>query len=59
MVGDLKSAAQPGRGLMAPRVGIAAFHQANLAVALLMNPEEVYSNIPDITCADDPASLLE
>jgi sulfur carrier protein ThiS adenylyltransferase len=36
MVGDLVSAAEPGRGLMAPRVGIAANHQANLVVSLLM-----------------------
>jgi len=36
MVGDLISAAEPGRGLMAPRVGIAAHHQANLVVSLLM-----------------------
>lgn len=36
MVGDMVSAAEPGRGLMAPRVGIAAHHQANLAVSLLM-----------------------
>jgi sulfur carrier protein ThiS adenylyltransferase len=41
MVGDLTSAAEPGRGLMAPRVGIAAHHQANLAVDLLMDPEKV------------------
>jgi sulfur carrier protein ThiS adenylyltransferase len=39
IVGDLVSAAEPGRGLMAPRVSIAAGHQANLAVSLLMNPE--------------------
>ncbi|MFH1351930.1 MAG: sulfur carrier protein ThiS adenylyltransferase ThiF [Pseudomonadota bacterium] len=38
MVGDLVKAAEPGRGLMAPRVGIAAHHQANLVVALLMDP---------------------
>jgi sulfur carrier protein ThiS adenylyltransferase len=36
IVGDLVTAAEPGRGLMAPRVGIAAHHQANLAVSLLM-----------------------
>ena len=39
MVGDLVKAAEPGRGLMAPRVGIAAHHQANLAVSLIMDPE--------------------
>ncbi|MEW6138886.1 MAG: sulfur carrier protein ThiS adenylyltransferase ThiF [Thermodesulfobacteriota bacterium] len=37
IVGDLCSAAQPGRGLMAPRVGIAAHHQANLVVSLLVD----------------------
>ncbi|MFH0724876.1 MAG: sulfur carrier protein ThiS adenylyltransferase ThiF [Pseudomonadota bacterium] len=41
IVGDLVSAAEPGRGLMAPRVSIAAGHQANLAVSLLMNPKNV------------------
>jgi sulfur carrier protein ThiS adenylyltransferase len=41
IVGDLVSAAVPGRGLMAPRVGIAAGQQANLAVSLLMNPGNV------------------
>jgi sulfur carrier protein ThiS adenylyltransferase len=41
IVGDLVSAAVPGRGLMAPRVGIAAGQQANLAVSLLMNPKNV------------------
>ncbi|MBM3299926.1 MAG: sulfur carrier protein ThiS adenylyltransferase ThiF, partial [Deltaproteobacteria bacterium] len=41
IVGDLTLAAQPGRGLMAPRVGIAANHQANLVVALLMDPENL------------------
>ena len=40
MVGDLLKAAEPGRGLMAPRVGIAAHHQANLVVSLLMDPED-------------------
>lgn len=41
MVGDLVKAAEPGRGLMAPRVGIAAHHQANLVVSLLMDPENL------------------
>jgi sulfur carrier protein ThiS adenylyltransferase len=40
LVGDLSSAAEPGRGLMAPRVGIAALHQANLSVSLLMDPNK-------------------
>jgi sulfur carrier protein ThiS adenylyltransferase len=41
MVGDLTTAAEPGRGLMAPRVGIAAHHQANVVVSLLVDPEHV------------------
>lgn len=41
MVGDLETAAEPGRGLMAPRVGIAACHQANLVVSLLMGDDPV------------------
>jgi sulfur carrier protein ThiS adenylyltransferase len=41
MVGDLEAAAEPGRGLMAPRVGIAACHQANLVVSLLMGTDPV------------------
>jgi sulfur carrier protein ThiS adenylyltransferase len=36
VVGDLESAARPGRGLMAPRVGIAAHLQANVALRLLL-----------------------
>jgi sulfur carrier protein ThiS adenylyltransferase len=36
MVGDFSNAAGPNHGLMAPRVGIAANCQANLAVSLLM-----------------------
>jgi sulfur carrier protein ThiS adenylyltransferase len=50
LVGDLTSAAEPGRGLMAPRVGIAAHHQANLAVSLLMDPQkarEECEQLPD------------
>jgi sulfur carrier protein ThiS adenylyltransferase len=39
MVGDFVTAAEPGRGLMAPRVGIAAHHQANLVVSLLMDED--------------------
>jgi len=37
MVGDFKTGAGPGSGLMAPRVGIAAYHQANLAISILMH----------------------
>lgn len=40
VVGDLVSAAQPGRGLMAPRVGIAAHAQANLILRILLGEEE-------------------
>jgi sulfur carrier protein ThiS adenylyltransferase len=41
VVGDLESDARPGRGLMAPRVGIAAHMQANAVLRLLLgeNPE--------------------
>jgi len=36
VVGDLISEARPGRGLMAPRVGIAAYQQANQVVRILL-----------------------
>jgi sulfur carrier protein ThiS adenylyltransferase len=39
IVGDGCSAAQPGQGLMAPRVGIAAGHQANAILRLLLGKE--------------------
>ena len=39
LCGDGISAAQPGRGLMAPRVGIAAHHQANAVLRLLLDEE--------------------
>jgi sulfur carrier protein ThiS adenylyltransferase len=48
LIGDLEKAAEPGRGLMAPRVGIAAHHQANLAVSLLIDPEKTQARTPDI-----------
>ncbi len=48
VVGDLRSAAEPGRGLMAPRVGIAAHHQANLAVSLIMSPKQALKETEDI-----------
>lgn len=48
IVGDLMMAARPGRGLMAPRVGIAAGHQANLVVSLLMDAEAAVKKIPDM-----------
>lgn len=39
VVGDLETSARPGRGLMAPRVGIAASMQANLALRLIVEGE--------------------
>lgn len=39
LVGDETSAARPGEGLMAPRVGIAAHHQANAVLRLLLGLE--------------------
>jgi len=39
VIGDLVSAAQEGRGLMAPRVGIAASHEANAVLALLLGED--------------------
>lgn len=36
VVGDLETGAAPGMGLMAPRVGIAAHHQANTVIRLLL-----------------------
>ena len=43
LCGDQTSAAQPGTGLMAPRVGIVAHHQANTVLRLLLdqNPESM------------------
>jgi sulfur carrier protein ThiS adenylyltransferase len=40
IVGDQKTAAQPGVGLMAPRVGIVAHHQANLVLRILLGEEK-------------------
>ncbi len=40
IVGDLTAAAAPGNGLMAPRVGIAAHHQANAIIEILVNRSE-------------------
>jgi sulfur carrier protein ThiS adenylyltransferase len=40
VVGDLQTEARPGTGLMAPRVGVAAHTQANLALRLLLGEEE-------------------
>jgi sulfur carrier protein ThiS adenylyltransferase len=39
IVGDQRAAARPGMGLMAPRVGIAAHHQANLVLRILLGAE--------------------
>ncbi len=48
IVGDMIKAAGPSLGLMAPRVGIAAHHQANLVVSLLVDPDGAISKIPDM-----------
>ena len=40
IAGDQKTAAQPGVGLMAPRVGIAAHHQANTVLRILLGEED-------------------
>lgn len=39
LVGDGETAAAPGMGLMAPRVGIAAHHQANAVLRILLGEE--------------------
>ncbi len=39
IAGDQKTAAQPGVGLMAPRVGIVAHHQANTVLRILLGEE--------------------
>jgi len=39
IVGDQKTVAQPGIGLMAPRVGIVAHHQANTVLRILLGEE--------------------
>lgn len=39
VVGDLETGAAPGRGLMAPRVGIAAHMQANQVLRILLGEE--------------------
>jgi sulfur carrier protein ThiS adenylyltransferase len=36
LVGDGEAEAKPGQGLMAPRVGIAAHHQANQVLRILL-----------------------
>jgi sulfur carrier protein ThiS adenylyltransferase len=54
LVGDMVSAAERGRGLMAPRVGIAAHHQANLAVSLLMDPEKALQETEELLSRPQP-----
>ena len=39
IIGDGTSAAGPGHGLMAPRVGIAAHHQANQILRILLGKD--------------------
>jgi sulfur carrier protein ThiS adenylyltransferase len=39
IVGDGITAAEPGVGLMSPRVGVAAHHQANLVLRILLDEE--------------------
>jgi len=48
LCGDGSTAAAPGTGLMAPRVGIAAHHQANAVLRLLLghNPARSLSDPP-------------
>ncbi len=41
LCGDATTAAAPGTGLMAPRVGVAAHHQANAVLRLLLNENPV------------------
>jgi len=40
IVGDQETAAQPGIGLMTPRVGIVAHHQANIVLRILLGEEK-------------------
>lgn len=41
LIGDDVSEAKPGRGLMAPRVAIAANHQANMVLRILLGEKEI------------------
>ena len=43
VVGDNEAEAKPGQGLMAPRVGIAASHQANQVLRILLEDNENHS----------------
>lgn len=40
IIGDQKTEARPGVGLMAPRVGIAAHHQANMVLRIILGEEK-------------------
>jgi sulfur carrier protein ThiS adenylyltransferase len=40
IVGDMKTAAEAGQGLMAPRVGVAAHHQANQVLRIVLGHTE-------------------
>jgi sulfur carrier protein ThiS adenylyltransferase len=40
IVGDNTSQAKPGCGLMAPRVGVAAHHQANMVLRIILGEDE-------------------
>lgn len=44
LCGDASTAAAPGTGLMAPRVGVAAHHQANAVLRLLLGHDPVMEN---------------
>jgi len=44
LCGDGKTAVQPGMGLMAPRVGIAAHHQANTVIRLVLGIDPIEEN---------------
>jgi len=46
LVGDLVEAAGPGNGLMAPRVGVAAHHQANAVLRILLGEDPVGDSSP-------------
>lgn len=41
VIGDLETAADEGMGLMSPRVSVAAGHQANMVVRLLLGLDEI------------------
>ncbi len=45
VVGDLVSEARPGMGLMAPRVAIAAGHQANQVIRILLGERDIEEDL--------------